>query len=72
MNNVNDVLRFTTCGKIIKTTIYNRCGNLIFDTDKTNYYWDGLTTSGEQCVDVYYFYVIETKKTFKGFVQLVR
>jgi gliding motility-associated-like protein len=72
-DNVNDVLSFTTCSKIIKTTIYNRWGNVIFATDKVNYFWDGRTTSGELCMDGNYFYVIETKeKNYKGFVQLVR
>lgn len=70
---INDVLQFNFCSKIIKTTIFNRWGNLIFETEKTNYYWDGKTTSGETCVDGNYFYVIETEeKTYKGFVQLVR
>ena len=72
-DSVNDVLAFKICDQIIRTTIYNRWGNVIFATDKINYYWDGKTTSGEQCLDGNYFYVIETEeKKYKGFVQLVR
>lgn len=72
-DSVNDVLRFKTCDKTLKTTIYNRWGNIVFVTDKINYYWDGRTTSGEPCTDGNYFYMIETEeKTYKGFVQLIR
>lgn len=70
---INDVLRFTTCTNIIKTTLYNRWGNIVFETEDTNHYWDGRTTSGEDCTDDIYFYIIETKeKTYKGFIQLIR
>jgi gliding motility-associated-like protein len=69
---VNDVLRFTTCNKIKKISIYNRWGNEVFITDKMNY-WDGRTTSGEPCNDGNYFYVLQTEeKIYKGFVQLIR
>jgi gliding motility-associated-like protein len=70
---INDVLRFTTCNKIINTTIYNRWGNLVFNTENQNYSWDGKTTSGEPCIDGTYFYIIQTEeKTYKGFIQLIR
>lgn len=70
---INDVLRFTTCNKITNTTIYNRWGNLVFNTENQNYWWDGKTTSGEPCMDGTYFYIIQTKeKTYKGFIQLIR
>ena len=72
-DSINDLLCFKTCSKIIKTTIYNRWGNLVFETDKQNRSWDGRTTSGESCNDGAYFYLIETEeKIFKGFVQLIR
>jgi len=72
-DSVNDILYFKTCSKIIKTTIYNRWGNLVFETDKQNRSWDGRTTSGEPCVEGNYFYIIETEeKTHKGFIQLIR
>jgi gliding motility-associated-like protein len=72
-DSVNDILCFKICNKIIKTSIYNRWGNLVFTTNIQNHSWDGRTTSGEQCVEGNYFYVIETKEiTYKGFVQLIR
>ncbi len=70
---INDVLKINSCSSLIKTTIYNRWGNKVFETTDVNYFWDGRTTSGEDCIDGNYFYIIETKeKTIKGFVQLIR
>mgnify|MGYP001059574655 FL=1 len=57
-------------------SIYNRYGNLIFETSRLNGFWDGRTTSGEPCKDGTYFCVlnatgIEGKKyKEKTFVQL--
>lgn len=72
-DSVNDKLIFTTCNKILKTTLYNRWGLKVFETTDVNHYWDGRTTSGEECIDGSYFYIIETEeRNYKGFVQLVR
>lgn len=69
---INDVLRFTTCSKIQKISVYNRWGNEVYTSDNTNY-WDGRTTSGEFCNDGTYFYIVQTEeKIYKGFVQLIR
>jgi gliding motility-associated-like protein len=72
-DNVNDVFKLTNCGAILNTSIYNRWGNLVFQTENQNHFWDGRTTSGEECVDGIYYYIIETKeKTLKDFIQLIR
>lgn len=72
-DNINDVLSFNKCFKLLKTTIYNRWGNIVFETEKENHFWDGRTTSGEECVEGTYFYVITTEeKTYKGYLQLTR
>ncbi len=72
-DNVNDVFKLTNCGAILNTSIYNRWGNLVFQTENQNHFWDGRTTSGEECVDGIYYYIIETKeKTLKGFIHLIR
>ena len=72
-DNVNDIFKITNCGAILNTSIYNRWGNLVFQTENQNHFWDGRTTSGEECVDGIYYYIIETKeKTLKGFIQLIR
>ena len=36
-------------------SIFNRYGNLIFETNRVNGFWDGHTTSGEPCNDGVYF-----------------
>ena len=70
---VNDVLKFTSCNEIVKTIIYNRWGNKVFETDNINFYWDGRTTSGIECSDGTYYYVIQTETEIqKGFIQLIR
>lgn len=70
---INDVLKISTCNRLLKNTIYNRWGIVVFETRKEHHYWDGRTTSGEECVDGTYYYIIETEeKIFKGFVQLIR
>lgn len=70
---INDVLKFETCDFIINTTIYNRWGVKVFETDSINHYWDGRTTSGEPCNAGTYYYIIQTDtEIHKGFVQLIR
>lgn len=60
----------------VNFSIYNRYGNIIFETSHLNGFWDGRTTSGEPCNDGVYFCVltatgIEGKKyKEKSFVQL--
>lgn len=72
-DSVNDILKFNLCNKILKFIVYNRWGNVIFESEKSNPFWDGRTTSGEPCVDGNYFYVITTEENiYKGFVQLMR
>lgn len=57
-------------------SIYNRYGNLIFETNRLNGFWDGRTTSGEPCTDGVYFCVLTAtgvdgkKYKEKTFVQL--
>lgn len=70
---INDLFSFTKCDNILKTTVYNRWGNEVFDTEQQNHFWNGRTTSGEECANGTYFYVIITnEKTYKGHVQLIR
>lgn len=56
-----------------KISIFNRWGIKVFETTKSNIFWDGRTTSGNEAVDGSYYYIIETKNNiFKGFIQLLR
>lgn len=60
----------------INFSIFNRYGNLIFETTRLNGFWDGRTTSGEPCTDGVYFCILNATgvdgKTYKEktFVQL--
>ncbi len=76
-DSINDVFRpYLDEIKEVNFSIYNRYGNLIFETSRVNGFWDGRTTSGEPCTDGTYFCVlnatgIEGKKyKEKTFVQL--
>lgn len=57
-------------------SIFNRYGNLVFETSRLNGFWDGRTSSGEPCKDGVYFCIlnatgIEGKKyKEKTFIQL--
>ncbi len=76
-DSINDVFK-PYLDEIVEVnfSIYNRYGNLVFETSRVNGFWDGRTTSGEPCKDGTYFCVltatgIEGKKyKEKTFVQL--
>lgn len=57
-------------------SIFNRYGNVIFETTRLNGFWDGRTTSGEPCKDGVYFCILNAtgidgkKYKEKTFVQL--
>ncbi|MGQ0827654.1 MAG: PKD domain-containing protein [Bacteroidota bacterium] len=76
----NDV--FDLCGKgmtIIKGTIYNRWGMLLFQWDQPKGTWDGRTSAGQEVPDGTYYYIIYVQSDDdveypeqKGFIQLLR
>ena len=71
---VNDVWKcdFSTFENV-SCFIYNRWGNLIFQSNKQIIQWDGRTTSGSNCEDGVYFYCIGTEtEKYKGHIQLIR
>lgn len=61
-----------------KLRIYNRWGQLLFESSGRNDYWDGTTTAGEKVPDGVYYYVIEVdgaseqRDDFSGSVSLIR
>lgn|GEM_PF-3274879 len=66
--------------KSIKIKIYNRWGQLIYETNQKNEGWDGHTTSGTTAPTGTYFYLIDVEiikngisieKTYKGTLSLM-
>jgi gliding motility-associated-like protein len=53
--------------------IFNRYGELIYQSIQLNEGWNGRTTAGKQCKAGTYFYIINTDiETFKGSLTLFR
>jgi len=57
---------------VLKTEIYNRWGQKLFES-KNDAFWDGRTTSGNEVPEGTYYYIIVTEEeTYKGYLQLLR
>lgn len=76
-DSINDIFKpYTDEISELSFSIYNRYGNLIFETNRVNGFWDGRTTSGEPCNDGVYFCVLNAtgidgkKYKEKTFVQI--
>lgn len=76
-DSINDVFKpFLDEITELSFSIFNRYGNLMFETNRLNGFWDGRTSSGEPCTDGVYFCMLTAKgidgKTYKEktFVQL--
>lgn len=79
-DDVNEYWRITlpTGAKLKELEVYNRWGNIIFESEGTIKPWFGRTSSGESCSEGVYFYVLkytdakgeEQKKN--GYVSLFR
>lgn len=74
MDGINDIWICDFSGfENVNCLIYNRWGNVIFQSNKQIIQWDGRTTSGNECNDGIYFYCIETEtEKYKGHIQLIR
>lgn len=58
-DSINDVFRpFLDEITELQMTIYDRWGNLIYDSQRLRCFWDGRTDSGEPCCTGVYFCVI--------------
>ena len=69
---INDFFEIKNLPENASTQIFNRWGIKVFETTKSDIFWDGRTTSGIESVDGTYFYIITTEeKTYKGFLQLI-
>lgn len=69
---VNDLFKLSVCS-VLNFSIYNRWGNLVYQTDDIALGWNGKTKQEKDCPSGVYYYLVTTKdKTYKGFVQLIR
>jgi gliding motility-associated-like protein len=67
----NDLFEIKLIGCLsgVKMSIFNRWGNLVYDSNDYKNDWKGLNNSGEPLADDTYFYILELpKKTYKGYV----
>jgi gliding motility-associated-like protein len=78
-DNTNDVFKITSINiSSLNCKIYNRWGIIVGELKNVNDTWDGRNTSGVECTDGVYYYVLSAKGkdekeyTKKGFVQLIR
>ena len=62
--------RLETCSNI---RIYNRWGELMFESVGNSHKWDGRTFAGEECKSGVYFFVLDVNgSVYKGSVTLLR
>jgi gliding motility-associated-like protein len=77
-DNINDVIdfskyRFTE----VQFYVYNRWGNLVYETNDVKAIWNGNNKNSEPLNDGSYFYILNgavdnSRKNLKGLVQLIR
>lgn len=75
----NDVFFFNSIGvETIEITILNRWGNLVFESDEVNFFWNGKTAGGQDAKEGVYFFKYQatgfdgTSQEGHGFVTLER
>lgn len=62
----------------INWQVYNRWGNLIFESNQLDQVWDGKTNAGKDCSEGTYYYILNYKmkekdwENAKGYVTLLR
>lgn len=60
---VNDYFKINGLQNGDKVSVFNRWGQLIFKTEETNVFWDGMASNGTKCSEGAYYYIIEQKKS---------
>ena len=67
---INDLFQLNF--PVLKTEIYNRWGQKLFESENDTF-WNGRTTSGNEVPEGTYYYIIVTEEeTYKGYLQLLR
>lgn len=70
----NDLFSIQDLKSEDQVLIFNRWGIKVFEFSGSNDGWDGRTTSGINCADGVYYYIVKSKEEekIKGFMQLIR
>lgn len=69
----NDLFKVVGNFTKLDVKIYNRYGQLIYESIQLNEGWNGRTTAGTLCNPGTYFYIIDTdEEIFKGSLTLLR
>jgi gliding motility-associated-like protein len=56
-----------------KITIFNRWGNIVYESGDYKFHWDGTDDNGKDCSEGVYYYVIHAKrKDLHGYIHLIR
>lgn len=56
-----------------KMTIYNRWGNIVYETTDYGFHWDGTDDNGKDCSEGVYYYTLHAKRSdLHGYIHLIR
>ena len=56
-----------------KITIYNRWGNIVYESSDYNFHWDGTDDNGKDCSEGVYYYTLHAKRNnLHGYIHLIR
>ncbi|MEO8086327.1 MAG: PKD domain-containing protein [Bacteroidota bacterium] len=56
-----------------KMTIYNRWGNIVYESKDYNFHWDGVDDNGKDCAEGVYYYTLHAKRNnLHGYIHLIR
>jgi len=56
-----------------KITIFNRWGNIVYESEDYHFHWDGIDTNGKDCAEGVYYYTLHAKrKDLHGYIHVIR
>jgi gliding motility-associated-like protein len=56
-----------------KITVFNRWGNIVYESGDYNFRWDGTDTNGKDCAEGVYYYTLHAKrKDLHGYIHVIR
>lgn len=56
-----------------RITIFNRWGNIVYESTDYNFHWDGTDDNGKDCSEGVYYYTLHAKRSnIHGYIHLIR